>query len=106
MPNSHPFLNNLTPLRGAAATWVAVYHFGTTVPLFSASQTMLVAKGYTMVDLFFIMSGFIMRHVYGNSFKERITIPNVHRFVVARFARIYPLHFFTLTTLVVLTIFS
>jgi peptidoglycan/LPS O-acetylase OafA/YrhL len=106
MPNSHPYLNNLTPLRGAAATWVAVYHFGTTVPLFSPDQTMLVAKGYTMVDLFFIMSGFIMQHVYGQSFKAQITQSGVYRFIVARFARIYPLHFFTLATLVVLTSIS
>jgi peptidoglycan/LPS O-acetylase OafA/YrhL len=106
MPKEHTYLNNLTPLRGIAAVWVAIYHFGTIVPLFNPSQTMLVAKGYTMVDLFFIMSGFIMRHVYGNSFAGQITKSNLQRFFVARFARIYPLHFFTLFMLILITAFS
>ena len=102
MVNSHPYLNNLTPLRGAAATWVAIYHFGTTVPLFQERQTTIIAKGYMMVDLFFIMSGFIMRYVYGVHFTRQVTKPDLQRFIVARFARIYPLHLFTLLVAIIM----
>lgn len=106
MTKSHPYLNNLTPLRGAAAIWVGIYHFGTTVPLLQQNHTMIIAKGYMMVDLFFIMSGFIMRHVYGDHFSLQITKPDLQRFVVARFARIYPLHFFTLLVAILMAAFA
>jgi peptidoglycan/LPS O-acetylase OafA/YrhL len=107
MANSHPYLNNLTPLRGIAALWVAAYHFKMSIPAFShVEQTMLLNKGYMMVDLFFIMSGFIIRHVYGDRFSDQITKPNVRHFFVARIARIYPLHIFTLALLVFMTLIS
>ena len=100
MANEHRYLHNLTPLRGIAALWVATYHFGSLLKLIPPKQTMLIEKGYLMVDLFFIMSGFIMWHVYAASFSERITETNFRRFMVARFARIYPLHLFTLFVLI------
>jgi peptidoglycan/LPS O-acetylase OafA/YrhL len=107
MAQSHPYLNNLTPLRGVAALWVAVYHFNVLAAnLFPAHQTMLVDKGYIMVDLFFIMSGFIIRHVYGDSFASGVTRTQLWQFFVARFARIYPLHFFTLLFLVIVAALS
>ena len=49
-----------------------------------------------MVDLFFIMSGFIICHVYQENFQSGFTGYNFRRFIVARFARVYPLHFVTL----------
>ena len=108
MPNAHHvYLNNLTPLRGMAALWVAAYHFEiSTIGSSHYDHSLLLGKGYLMVDLFFIMSGFIIRHVYGDSFSRRITIPDFRRFIVARFARIYPLHFFTLTFLIVMAFFT
>ncbi|MDO6433121.1 acyltransferase [Flavitalea sp. BT771] len=103
----HPYLNNLTPLRGIAAIWVAVFHFRNDGNIFARLTTvMLLRKGYLMVDLFFIMSGFIILHVYGDSFAENISRQNLRRFMVARVARIYPLHIFTLLFLVVTTIFT
>ena len=97
------YLNNLTPLRGIAALWVAAFHFYTlTGSLFKDQQFMLLEKGYLMVDLFFIMSGFIIRHVYWNQFKNGVSRKALWQFVVARFARIYPLHFFTLVFLILI----
>jgi peptidoglycan/LPS O-acetylase OafA/YrhL len=106
MANEHRYLHNLTPLRGIAAMWVATYHFGSLLKLLPPKQTMLIEKGYLMVDLFFIMSGFIMRHVYAASFADKITETNCRRFIVARFARIYPLHLFTLFVLILMTYIS
>jgi peptidoglycan/LPS O-acetylase OafA/YrhL len=65
-----------------------------------APESTFLGKGYLMVDLFFILSGFIMLHVYGNTFRSRITGREFGNFLVARFARIYPLHLLTLLMLV------
>jgi peptidoglycan/LPS O-acetylase OafA/YrhL len=97
---THQYLSNLTPLRGAAAVWVYLFHFRNIVQFISPSSTYLLSKGYLMVDLFFIMSGFIMCHVYRQSFETGLTVKKFKRFFVARFARIYPLHLFVLIILI------
>jgi peptidoglycan/LPS O-acetylase OafA/YrhL len=105
MPHKTAYISNLTPLRGIAALLVAVFHFEMAIVRFvPASTTMFFEKSYLMVDLFFVMSGFIMLHVYGDNFKNAITKNSLREFLVARFARIYPLHFFALMLLVVLVI--
>lgn len=94
---------NLTPLRGFAALFVAIFHFDAVIANFvNQQQTMLLGKCYLMVDLFFIMSGFIMLHVYGPTFTASIPKRDFLKFIGARFARIYPLHFFTLLLSVVM----
>jgi len=103
MQPTHKYLSNLTPLRGLAAIWVIVFHFQALVVQFILpQQTQLLEKGYLMVDLFFIMSGFIICHVYQESFRTGITPSHFKRFIVARFARIYPLHFITLAFCVII----
>jgi peptidoglycan/LPS O-acetylase OafA/YrhL len=55
------YLSNLTPLRGIAALLVAIFHFEMAIARFiPANLTMFFEKSYLMVDLFFIMSGFII----------------------------------------------
>ena len=51
----------------------------------------LVAKGYLWVEFFFILSGFILTHVYGRAGGLRY-----FSFLRARLARLYPLHLFML----------
>src|SRR3984885_11887402 len=103
MEHKARYLSNLTPLRGIAALLVAVFHFEMAIGRFvPAKQTMFFEKSYLMVDLFFVMSGFIMLHVYGASFRNRLRWVSVRKFFVARFARTYPLHLFTLLLLVVI----
>jgi peptidoglycan/LPS O-acetylase OafA/YrhL len=99
------YLSNLTPLRGIAALLVAVFHFEMAIARFvPASITMFFEKSYLMVDLFFVMSGFIIYHVYRESFGNAIRKMDLRKFMVARFARIYPLHLFTLLLLVILVL--
>ena len=62
---------------------------------------MFFEKCYLMVDLFFIMSGFIILHVYKDDFTNRIERVPIKKYMVARFARIYPLHFFAMLLLVI-----
>jgi peptidoglycan/LPS O-acetylase OafA/YrhL len=97
------YLSNLTPLRGLAAILVAVFHFEMTIGRFvPAGTTMFFEKSYLMVDLFFVLSGFIMLHVYGRAFDGVLRWGQLRHFFVARFARTYPLHLFTLLLLVVI----
>ncbi len=80
-------LGALTALRFFAAMWVVLYHFwdnlGTPMPD-------AVAKGYLGVELFFVLSGFILCHVYLERFKDGDF--SYREFLWARLARIYPLH--------------
>ncbi|MBS1948151.1 MAG: acyltransferase [Bacteroidetes bacterium] len=106
MQHSAKYISNLTPLRGMAALLVAIFHFEMAIARFiPAKTTMFFEKSYLMVDLFFIMSGFIMLHVYGDAFKTAISKKSFRQFMVARFARIYPLHFFSLLLLIAVVFF-
>jgi len=95
------FIPSLTPLRGIAATLVVLFHFDLfLVPLVSEGN-MMVDKLYLMVDLFFVLSGFIMYHVYGSWFAQGIGQERFLTFMKARFARLYPLHLFMLVYMLI-----
>ena len=49
--------------------------------------------GILGVDVFFVLSGFILSVVYGEMFSEGVTRKSLRAYSVARFSRIYPLHF-------------
>lgn len=107
MNSSSHYIHSLTPLRGIAALWVVVYHFqAITVflgmaPLLPAETSGLIARGHVFVDFFFILSGFIITHVYGEYFTKDISRAKVLKYMSARFFRLYPLHLFCLAVLVV-----
>ena len=86
----------LTSLRGVAALLVVIYHAKHQFPvLFDqvAKYTHIFKQGYLWVDFFFILSGFILSYVYGKRFLGGLKKKDYSRFLVARLARIYPLHF-------------
>jgi peptidoglycan/LPS O-acetylase OafA/YrhL len=82
-------------MRGVAALCVAVYH---NQGLFSG--TAFFNWGWTNVDLFFLISGIVLSHVY----EERITKGSTSftEFLSHRIARIWPLHFFAMMTMFVI----
>jgi peptidoglycan/LPS O-acetylase OafA/YrhL len=90
-------LPSLTSFRGIAALWVVLYHY--IVVYFSqlnpSHYTHFVEKGYLAVDLFFMLSGFVLTHVYRRAFSEGIT-KHYRQFLLARVARLYPLHIMVL----------
>lgn len=95
----------ITALRGIAALYVVVFHFKKNfaydiadVPLFGA----VFNSGYMAVDLFFILSGLIMTHVYGPSLLERRF--SYGNFIRKRLARLYPMHLVSLLAVVLLFI--
>ena len=52
--------------------------------------------GWLGVDIFFVLSGFILTYIYGQVFANSFDGHALRSFAVARFARLYPLHFVTL----------
>ena len=101
------YLSNLTPLRGIAALLTVIYHVDLMIGgggdmLLKFKDTLLLTRMYLMVDFFFILSGFIMCHVYGELFTNAVKASDFKKFTIARFARVYPLHFVTLTYTIIL----
>src|SRR5271165_686586 len=88
----------LTALRGIAALWVVIYHYSVQCfpNLDVRPHTYLIHKGYLAVDMFFMLSGFVLAHVYHRPFSESVTSRQYWRFIAARIARIYPLHLLVL----------
>src|ERR1700733_3795176 len=86
-------LPSLTALRGLAALWVVLFHYTALYfpRLDMTGHSSLIGKGYLAVDLFFMLSGFVMTHVYYRAFCESVR-ENYRNFLVARVARLYPLH--------------
>jgi peptidoglycan/LPS O-acetylase OafA/YrhL len=80
-------------LRGLAALWVVLFHYTALYfpRLDMTGHSSLIGKGYLAVDLFFMLSGFVMTHVYYRAFCESVK-ENYRSFLVARVARLYPLH--------------
>jgi peptidoglycan/LPS O-acetylase OafA/YrhL len=87
-----PELLPLTAIRGLAAWWVVLFHLRFLLaPWISAGALAFLARGNLAVDLFFILSGFVIALNYS----ERVAGGGVRAygdFLFRRFARIYPLH--------------
>lgn len=85
----------LTSIRGVAALWVAIFHFITPINRDVACVTCYVPileKSYLAVDLFFVLSGYILTFVYQDK-ATLVDLSGYFKFIRARLARIYPLHF-------------
>ncbi len=93
-------LRPLTALRFGAAAWVALYTFWPNLDVGFVPNAVL--KGYLGVELFFILSGFILCHVYLAAAGEKRF--SYKSFLWARIARVYPLHILTLVGVGVLGI--
>jgi peptidoglycan/LPS O-acetylase OafA/YrhL len=87
----------LTAIRGIAAAGVVVFHLNARMGLNLVTRVPAISKLYLFVDLFFVLSGFILSHVYGQTFRRGVDRKSFVRFVFARLARVYPLHVATLT---------
>jgi peptidoglycan/LPS O-acetylase OafA/YrhL len=93
---SLPYLTTLTPLRGIAAVLMVIYHSNLMLfPFMPPGYTKFLDNGWLWVDFFFILSGFIMCYAYGRYFYDGIEKNAYKKYIGARFARIYPLHFIT-----------
>jgi peptidoglycan/LPS O-acetylase OafA/YrhL len=84
-------IEELESIRGIAAFLIVLFHItGWTSPL---AGLRIVQNGYLMVDLFYVLSGFVIAKAYSvaiNSPKQLL------RFQFLRFGRLYPVHLFFL----------
>jgi peptidoglycan/LPS O-acetylase OafA/YrhL len=83
-------IRSLTGVRGVAAVIIVVYHFGK-FRLDPASPVTVwaVPHGYLPVDMFFMLSGFVIGYVYADAFSSAAP-ENYKTFLIKRFARLYP----------------
>ncbi|MEZ0225864.1 MAG: acyltransferase family protein [Alphaproteobacteria bacterium] len=82
----------LTAIRGLAALWVYLYH-RSNMTSGNAFFTAFAKDGYFGLDIFFILSGFIISYVHFDEFsKPQDVQKNIGRFLLLRLCRIYPLH--------------
>lgn len=97
-------IHALTGIRGIAALWVVSLHaadytnVSTLLPNWSSN---LINKGWLGVDLFFILSGFVIAYVHQRDFGS-LNYSLITKFLKLRLARIYPTHF--VTTLILIPI--
>lgn len=82
--------------RGLCALWVVLYHFRAVSHVYDWTW---VRTGDIAVDFFFVLSGFVITHAYGEALvdgADRV------RFLIRRFGRLYPLHIATLAAVLVM----
>ena len=95
----------LTGLRGLGALLVMLHHFYLHLPIDLRAPGFggLLLKGYLGVDLFFVLSGFVMAMVYGPWFEggEPGRTRRLAVFLVRRLARLWPLHAAVIVAVVV-----
>ena len=95
-------LAGLDGLRGLLALYVAIFHLGggLEVKYPAIRMPFIFQHGWYAVDVFFVLSGFVMAHVYGReSSSDEVSFSKYWRFMSARIARLYPVHLLTATVM-------
>jgi peptidoglycan/LPS O-acetylase OafA/YrhL len=89
-------IRSLTGIRGIAALYVVLFHAFNTIPRNVMPANILhyfLMRGYLSVDLFFILSGFLLALVSRKNFDSgSMSGKKYLDFVRKRFARVYPLY--------------
>jgi peptidoglycan/LPS O-acetylase OafA/YrhL len=81
-----PHFGTLDSLRGLAAISVVFYHIYWPNPFYALGY---VRNSYLMVDVFFVLSGFVIYYAYRNKIA---TSAQFQHFAWLRFWRLYPVH--------------
>lgn len=97
---------SLTGVRGLAAVWVVLFHiqlFGAELGVKPLAGLPILRSGWTGVDLFFVLSGFVLMLVHEQDF-SRLRWAPLARFAWLRFFRVYPLASVVLLLILLLTL--
>ncbi|HEX2586581.1 MAG TPA: acyltransferase, partial [Steroidobacteraceae bacterium] len=80
-------IEELESIRGIAAVLVVLFH----MPFWNLQlyNTPIIRNSYYMVDLFFVLSGFVMYLNYGDKLRST---RDMLRFQLLRIGRLYPVH--------------
>jgi peptidoglycan/LPS O-acetylase OafA/YrhL len=97
-PRSKPEILSQTAYRGIGVIIVMLAHFYLvrSGPNEAIGPVQMYPNLGMAIDLFFIISGYIMAYIYADGFAQTITKKGVGTFLWARFIRTYPLHIFAL----------
>ena len=79
-------IEELESVRGLAALLVVFFHIPKWNPLLEIG---IINNGYLMVELFFVLSGFVIYKAYA---KKIVSKKDLMRFQFLRFGRLYPVH--------------
>ncbi|MAF58373.1 acyltransferase [Ponticaulis sp.] len=93
MDISRQRFDSLTGLRFILAIWIAYFHVGHMYDHDGFGALPYLELGVARVDVFFVLSGFVLTHIYWNNRNRPFAFGD---FMVARIARIYPLHILAL----------
>lgn len=95
-------IDSLTGVRGFASLWVLFHHLPSVQGVGAVWPAWFLTfsdKGWLGVDLFFILSGFVISLVHQAEFSQ--FSPNrIKRFLLLRLARVYPAHLVTTAILI------
>ena len=78
----------MTGIRGVAAVIIVIYHYGK-FHLDHVNDVWAIPHGYLPVDLFFMLSGFVIGYVYRDNLHPEFS-STFRIFLIKRFARLYP----------------
>lgn len=105
-------IKSLTGIRGVAAVAIVIYHYYNNWDLAGGQLSWstflygITNKLWMFVDLFFILSAFVMCLSYGKIFKEKVRCIDYKEYLIKRFARIYPAYFLSVAIMTVYNISS
>lgn len=88
----------LDGMRGIAAIFVLILHTG------SYWRNVDFYHSYLAVDLFFVLSGFVIAHAYENKLANHSL--SVKKFILTRLIRLYPMYFLSIVLVVILLIMN
>jgi peptidoglycan/LPS O-acetylase OafA/YrhL len=95
----------LTGIRAIAALLVLCIHVDQNVPTSIVTYLPFIARGYLGVDFFFVLSGFIITHVYLASF-QKLNGGALRIFLWHRFIRLYPVHVTMLLAMIAMVLIA
>lgn len=94
-------IKSLTGLRGIAALWVVIFHYFYYIDTILIKT--LIRKGYLAVDIFFVLSAFVLTIAYQNKFKNAIHYNELINFYKKRINRIYPVYLLSLLIMIIIS---
>ncbi len=91
---SRAHIDPLTGIRGFASLWVLLHHAPNLFPIGEFNLGVFepfFEKGWLGVDLFFVLSGFVISYVYADKMRT-FSWSDARQFWSLRIARVYPAH--------------
>ena len=108
MADGAPYLPNLTGVRGLAAAWVFAMHAwqfagnpALVLPVVGFDLTPLFKCGYVGVDLFFVLSGFLLSMPFHRAAFGLASRPSLKQFWIHRCRRVLPAYWLQIAVLIV-----